>query len=131
MIDYTLRSIARQGIREVVVNLHHRPETLEPILERAPETLTIHRSLETEILGTAGGLKNAARLLGEGTFLLVNGDTICDFDLPKMSEVHARSKAKATLLLRPRPAGGSYPGSASEAAARSWASNAAGRGAPS
>jgi NDP-sugar pyrophosphorylase family protein len=27
-----------------------------------------------------------------------------------MSEVHARSKAKATLLLRPRPAGGSYSG---------------------
>ena len=110
MIDYTLRRLARQGIREVVVNLHHRPETLEPALERASETLCIHRSLETEILGTAGGLKKAAELLGQGVFLLLNGDTLSDFDLPKMSEVHARSKAKATLLLRPRPAGGSYSG---------------------
>ena len=110
MIEYTLRRIARQGIRDVVVNLHHRPETLEPSLERASETLSVHRSLETEILGTAGGLKKAAKLLGQGVFLLLNGDTLCDFDLQQMSEVHARSKAKATLLLRPRPAGGSYSG---------------------
>jgi len=110
MIEYTLRGIARQGIREVVVNLHHRPETLEPALERASETLLVHRSLETEILGTAGGLKKAAKLLGQGVFLLLNGDTLCDFDLPNMFEVHARSKAKATLLLRPRPAGVGYSG---------------------
>ena len=110
MIEYTLRRIARQGIREVVVNLHHRPETLEPALERASETLSIHRSLETEILGTAGGLKKAAEFLGQGVFLLLNGDTLSDFDLEQMAEVHARSKAKATLLLRPRPAGGGYSG---------------------
>ena len=110
VIEYSLRRIARQGIRDVVVNLHHRPETLEPVLERASETLNIHRSLETEILGTAGGLKKAAPLLGQGAFLLVNGDTISDLDLPKMAEVHARSKGKATLLLRPRPAGGGYSG---------------------
>ncbi len=110
MIEYTLRRIARQGIRDVVVNLHHRPETLEPALARASETLSIYRSFEPEILGTAGGLKKAQKLLGQGVFLLLNGDTLSDFDLPKLSEVHARSKAKATLLLRPRPAGGSYSG---------------------
>jgi NDP-sugar pyrophosphorylase family protein len=110
MIDYTFRRIARQGIREVVVNLHHRPETLEPALANASETLTVHRSFESEILGTAGGLKNAGPLLGKGLFLLLNGDTLSDFDLERMAEVHARSKARATLLLRPRPAGGGYSG---------------------
>jgi NDP-sugar pyrophosphorylase family protein len=110
MIEYTLRRIARQGIREVVVNLHHRPETLEAALAGAPESLTLHRSFESEILGTAGGLKKAAELLGKGVFLLLNGDTISDFDLERMAEVHARSKARATLLLRPRPAGGGYSG---------------------
>jgi mannose-1-phosphate guanylyltransferase len=110
MIEYTLRRLARQGISDVVVNLHHRPETLEPSLERATDAISVHRSLESEILGTAGGLKKAANLLGDGVFLLLNGDTLSDFDLPKMSEVHARSKARATLLLRPRPAGGGYSG---------------------
>ncbi len=110
MIEYTLRRIARQGIREVVINLHHRPETLEPALERASETLTVHRSYESEILGTAGGVKRAAPHLGDGVFLLLNGDTLSDFDLPKMFEAHLRSKARATLLLRPRPGGGGYSG---------------------
>jgi len=110
MIEYTLRRIARRGIREVVVNLHHRPETLDGALERASETLTVHRSLEPDILGTAGGLKKAAELLGTGVFLLVNGDTLSDFDLERMAELHARSNARATLLLRPKPAGGSYSG---------------------
>ncbi|HJS72714.1 MAG TPA: sugar phosphate nucleotidyltransferase, partial [Vicinamibacteria bacterium] len=93
MIEYALRGIARQGIREVVVNLHHRPDSLEPALERASRTLSIHRSIETEILGTAGGLKKAAEFLGPGVFLLLNGDTLSDFDLPAMAEVHARSRA--------------------------------------
>lgn len=110
MIEYTLRRISRQGITEVVVNLHHRPETLEPVLARAQETLAIHRSFESEILGTAGGLKKAAERLGKGLFLLLNGDTVTDFDLERMAEVHARAKARATLLLRPRPAGGAYSG---------------------
>lgn len=110
MIEYTLRKLAREGIREVTVNLHHRPETIEPALVRASESLSIHRSYETEILGTAGGLKKAAAHLGPGNFLLLNGDTLAEFDLQKMAEVHARSKAKATLLLRPRPAGGAYSG---------------------
>jgi mannose-1-phosphate guanylyltransferase len=110
MIEYALRRMARQGIREVVVNLHHRPETLEPALARASERLTIHRSLEPDILGTAGGLKKAAEFLGQDTFLLLNGDTLSDFDLPKMVEDHARSRAKATLLLRTKPLGGGYSG---------------------
>jgi mannose-1-phosphate guanylyltransferase len=110
MIEYTLRMLARQGIQEVVVNLHHRPETLEPVLARAPEGLTVHRSVEERILGTAGGLKRASRHLGSETFLLLNGDTLSEFELASLSEVHARSKAKATLLLRPRPAGAGYSG---------------------
>jgi NDP-sugar pyrophosphorylase family protein len=110
MIDYTLRRLARQGIREAVVNLHHRPETIEPVLERAPSEIAIHRSYETEILGTAGGLKKAEEYLRDEPFLLVNGDTLSDFDLEAMWEIHAREKAKATLLLRSRPAGGSFSG---------------------
>jgi mannose-1-phosphate guanylyltransferase len=110
LIEYALRRIARQGIHEVMVNLHHRPDTVEPALERASANLTIHRSIEPEILGTAGGLKKAAEFLGQGVFLLINGDTLADFDLPRMAEMHARSRAKATMLLRPKPLGGGYSG---------------------
>ncbi|MGH9335980.1 MAG: hypothetical protein ACRD21_19770, partial [Vicinamibacteria bacterium] len=52
----------------------------------------------------------AEPLLGDGPFLLVNGDTVSDFDLDQLAGVHATSRASATLLLRPKPAGASYSG---------------------
>jgi NDP-sugar pyrophosphorylase family protein len=109
LIEYLLRSLERQGIRDVVVNLHHRPETLEPCLEKFPE-LQIHRSVETQLMGTAGGLKKAAELLQDGPFFLLNGDTLAGVDLSLLAEVHAESGARATLLLRRKPAGSSFTG---------------------
>ena len=109
LIEYILCRLARSGIGDVVVNLHHRAETVTPSLDRAPAGLTVHRSIESEILGTAGGLKKAAsHFVSEEAFLLVNADTLVDFDLDAMLEVHHDSGALATLLLRPKPLGSPY-----------------------
>lgn len=109
LIEYILRRLVRVGISEVVVNLHHHPDTVTRSLETAGDGLTIHRSLEPELLGTAGGLKNAAaHFTSERAFLLLNADTLVDFDLEEMLRVHRDSSASATLLLRPRPSGSAY-----------------------
>jgi NDP-sugar pyrophosphorylase family protein len=110
LVEYALRSLGRQGIQEVVVNLHHRPETLEPSLERASLDMRIHRSLEPELLGTAGGLKKAAEFLRDGPFFLLNGDTVAEVDYGRLSQIHGETGARATLLLRRKPAGSSYTG---------------------
>jgi len=108
LIEYVLARLQRMGIREAVVNLHHHPETVEPSLARVPEGLSLHRSLEPELLGTAGGLKRAAEHLDGEPFLLVNSDTLVEFDLERLYEAHCDAGALATLLLRPKPAGSSY-----------------------
>mgnify|MGYP001158252721 CR=1 FL=1 len=108
LIEYTLRTLSRKGIRDVVVNLRHDAEVLERSLARAPEAMNLHRSIEANLLGTAGGLKNVESHFSEGTFLLLNGDTLVDFDLEDLVRLHRESKAKANLLLRQKPAGTSY-----------------------
>lgn len=108
LIEYTLRALSRHGIRDVVVNLHHATEALERSLARAPEAMNLHRSIEAELLGTAGGLKKVGSHFSDGTFLLLNGDTLVDFDFDDLLRSHRESKAKATLLLRQRPGGTSY-----------------------
>lgn len=109
LIDYILRRLSRAGLSDVVVNLHHHPHTVMPSFDRAPAELTIHRSLETELLGTAGGLaKVACHLSSEREFLLLNADTLVDFDLDELVRVHRDSQALATLLLRPRPSASTY-----------------------
>ena len=105
LIEYILRRLARAGVREVIVNLHHHLETVTPSLERAPAELSIHRSVEAELLGTAGGLKKVeCHFASEDAFLLLNADTLVDFDVDAMMRVHRDSGALATLLLRPKPA---------------------------
>jgi NDP-sugar pyrophosphorylase family protein len=108
LIEYALRKLARAGVEEAVVNLHHRAETLASVLDRSSREIRIHRSDESALLGTAGGLKNVQSLLEDGPFLLLNGDTLMDYDLGRLEEFHYASKARATLVLRRRTAGTSY-----------------------
>jgi NDP-sugar pyrophosphorylase family protein len=111
LLDYVLSVLQRGGVRDVVVNLHHHPESIHRILSHVAENdLRIHYSHEPEILGTAGGLKQAEAQLGEGTFFLVNGDTLVDIDLTELYGWHREKKAEATLLLRPKPMGSDYTG---------------------
>lgn len=109
LIEYILRRLARSGVEEAVVNLHHRVDTVYASLDGAPDGLTIHRSLESELLGTAGGLKKVeCHFAGEDAFLLMNADTLVDVDIDAMMQTHRESNALATLLLQPKPAGSSY-----------------------
>jgi mannose-1-phosphate guanylyltransferase len=57
---------------------------------------------EPEILGTAGGIANAARLLGGGDVVVWNGDILADVDVARLLEAHAASGARATLAVAPR-----------------------------
>ncbi len=109
LIHYTLSLLDRAGVREVVVNLHHRPETVTAALaDGGFGRLKIHFSPEPEILGTAGGIKKAETVLGRQTFLLLNGDTLVNCDFQAMVDWHRRKKARATLLLREREGGSDY-----------------------
>lgn len=109
LVEYILRRLARAGLSEVVVNLHHHPETVEASLDQPPAGLTVHRSMESELLGTAGGLSRVAcHFESERDFLLLNADTLVDFDLGELVDMHRKLGGLATLLLRPRPSASSY-----------------------
>src|SRR5262249_37451135 len=72
-----LHRLALQGMSTVVVNLHHRPDALRELLSDGRELGLKHLiySFEETILGTAGGLRNAARhLRGGDTILVRNAD---------------------------------------------------------
>lgn len=109
LIHYTLDLLHRSGVDEVVVNVHHKPETISAAAARASlDSMVLCYSEEPVILGTAGGLKRAAPLLGRDTFLLLNGDTLIEVDLEAMVSFHKKKRGKATLLLRPREDGADY-----------------------
>lgn len=88
------------GLR-IVVNVHHRAEDVKGWAEG--EAIAV--SEESQLLGTAGGIACASRLLGEGDVLVWNGDILSDLDPRELLCVHERGHAHATLAVRPREAG--------------------------
>lgn len=111
LIERVLRYLAREDVRDIVINLHHRPESITAIVGDGSQFgLRVRYSFEREIMGSAGGPRRALPFLDSDTFLLVNGDTLCEIPLDPMIEAHEHSSADVTLAVVPNPAPLHYNG---------------------
>ncbi|HVF68714.1 MAG TPA: NDP-sugar synthase [Pyrinomonadaceae bacterium] len=104
LVGYVAEYLAGYGFDDVVVNLHHRPESVREALgDGSKFGVRLHYVEEPEILGTGGAIDNARPLLEGDAFVVVNGKLATDIDLAAALETHRREKALATLVLRPNP----------------------------
>ena len=105
VIGYLLQLLAANGVEEVVVNLHHLADTMRETAERyCPEKLKIHFSLESQLLGTGGGVRQVAEFLrASDPAIVLAGDMLFDFDLAGFAARHRKRGDAATLLLRSDP----------------------------
>jgi mannose-1-phosphate guanylyltransferase len=103
MIRRIVAWLVSQGVRDLVLNLHHRPDTLTARLgDGADLGARVRYSWEQpQVLGSAGGPRLAREIVGGGTFLIVNGDTLTDVDLTALAGAHAGAGALVTLALVP------------------------------
>jgi len=105
LVGYVAEYLARYGCDDIVVNLHHRPESVRQALgDGSSFGVKLHYVEEPEILGTSGAIDNARALLDGDTFVVVNGKIITDIDLEAALATHRREKAIATLVLLPNAA---------------------------
>ncbi|MEI6246444.1 MAG: sugar phosphate nucleotidyltransferase [Acidobacteriota bacterium] len=109
--ERVLRWLAREGVTDTVLNLHHLPHTITGLIgDGAAYGLTVRYSWEREILGSAGGPRHALALMNSDPFLIVNGDTLTDVALAPIVEAHAQSGADVTMVVIPNPAPDRYNG---------------------
>jgi len=103
LVGYVAEYIARFGIKDVVVNLHHQPQSVISALgDGSAFGVKIDYTVEEPaILGTAGALDNARAYLDGDTFIIVNGKIITDIDISAAIETHRSSGAIATMVLKP------------------------------
>jgi NDP-sugar pyrophosphorylase family protein len=108
-ILHLLEHLARNGVDQIAMNLHYRPETVRAI-EPAIRSLGLRVSYSEEpaILGTGGGLKKAEPFLLDGTLVMVNSDFVTDCPLSPVLDFHRESHALATLVLTPFVEGTEY-----------------------
>lgn len=104
--------LARQQVSDLVLNLHHLPQTLAALVGDGSDLgVRVRYSWEQpEVLGSAGGPRRALSMIGSDTFFLVNGDTMTDLALEPLADAHQKSRALVTMALVPNREPNRYGG---------------------
>jgi mannose-1-phosphate guanylyltransferase len=114
LVRRILNWLTGHGVREVVLNLHHRPESVAAVVGDGSDLgVRVRYSWEQPVLGSAGGPRHALPLLtdaGREHFLIVNGDTLSTVDISAMLRAHGSSGAQVTMALIPNPRPDKYGG---------------------
>ena len=103
-VAHVAERLAAAGIGEAVLNTHHLAEAFTA-QRLADLPVALHVLHETAILGTAGGVANAASLLADGDVVVWNGDILAEVDVSALLAAHRATGAAATLAVAPRAAG--------------------------
>jgi mannose-1-phosphate guanylyltransferase len=99
-IAHVIEHLRGAGVERIVVNAHHRASDVRAFAEGLPFEVQV--SEEADLLGTAGGIARAARLLGDGDVLVWNGDILAPVDV---EAVVAKHVGEATLVVQAMPLG--------------------------
>jgi mannose-1-phosphate guanylyltransferase len=114
LVRRVIRILAASGIRDLVLNLHHRPASIAGLVGDGSDLgVRVRYSWEQPVLGSAGGPRHALDLVAdddEDDFLIVNGDTLTDVDIWGLLGRHRESGALVTMALIPNPRPAHYGG---------------------
>lgn len=104
LLERVVRNLARNGIRDIAMNLHFQPEVIrEHFGDGSSCGVSLTWSDEPELLGTAGGVRRMRDFLrGADAFLVHYGDIVTDQDFQAMLTFHQERQALVTLLLHER-----------------------------
>ena len=102
-LEHLIAHLGTAGITDVVLALGFKPE---PFFEAFPEGVCagvkLHYAVEPEPFDTAGAIAFAARHAGiDSTFVVMNGDIMCDVDVSELVAFHRAHGAEGTLHLTP------------------------------
>lgn len=105
MIEHLITRLISQGVTEIIVNVHHFPDSIINFLhEKGNFGIRIEISDERDfLLDTGGGIKKAGWFFSDNKpFLVHNVDILTNLDLNRMLSAHKSSGAMATLAVRNR-----------------------------
>jgi len=109
LIDHQLKYLAKHGVTDIAINLHHLGEKIRKHVGNGlRHGVRVHYSDEPVILGTGGGVKQAASLLKEGPLIIFNCDALIDVDLTKVIKSHLENRAAVTMVVMELKAGLKY-----------------------
>lgn len=101
-LSYPLALLRRHGVRDVILGAGGDAGPYRDFIESERRKGTrMACSGEPAPLGTGGAVRNASRRIGLSSFIVLNGDTLCDADFTRMRRFHERKKSAVTVALVP------------------------------
>ena len=98
IVIHQIRALARCGIKEIVINVHHLAERIMSTLGSGEQFgVRITYSPEAELLDTGGGIVKALPLLGQSPFIVLNSDVWTDYPFESLLQ---RTTSHAHLVLK-------------------------------
>lgn len=106
IIQRTIEKLSHEGVKTIVINLHHLGDVLKGHLAGVSSPQIIF-SEEKELLETGGGIKKALHHFGNDPFFIINGDALWDDDpqnpaLSLISSLWDDSVMDILLFLEPK-----------------------------
>src|ERR671910_1421433 len=105
IIRHIFDLLARHGVTQARVNVHYLADALLTAYseESCVNGMSVRLVREKELSGTAGGVKNLARIAPAGEFdepfVVVSGDALTDVDIKELVSFHKEKGALATIAL--------------------------------
>jgi mannose-1-phosphate guanylyltransferase len=100
-LAYQLALLREHGVTDVILACSYRVDDVRQALGEAEHLgVRLRYVVETEPLGTGGGVRNAADL-AHGTVFVLNGDVLTDADLTAMRQLHQARGSRTTIFLMP------------------------------
>lgn len=104
VMEHIILLLKRHGIRDICAALKYRPDDIKSCFGSG-ERLGVKLSyrVETQALGTAGGVKNCEDFYGDSDFLVISGDAVCDIDLSALISEHKSAVPPSPSRCVPSP----------------------------
>jgi D-glycero-alpha-D-manno-heptose 1-phosphate guanylyltransferase len=98
LLDILVEDLVVQGVRRIILCVGYLKEQIIAHFSGRTEASFLF-SEETAPLGTGGAVRNAARLIESDPLLIMNGDSLCRFDLQALLAFHQVNSAALTIVV--------------------------------
>ncbi len=108
VLERAVEHLRSCGVTDICFTLRYLPGTVEDWFGDGEKFgVSITHRVESEPLGTAGGVRACRDFIGDEEILILSGDAVCNFDLCLLREFYEKRRAEAVIALyeHPEPTG--------------------------
>jgi len=102
-LEYLVRHLVIEGLSNQIFLIGHKAnDIIEYFGDGRRFSANILYSVDEQLTGTAGALKNCEHFLGDEVFFVINGDTYTKIKFARMYRQHKDQNAQATICISKR-----------------------------